>query len=338
MAGCTTELPTRPVDQNAARNFDDGSSVSKRDEAQQVDKSFHKNKRRLTQPSDAAKTSRLTENKRRYRARRKEYVSDLERRLAEAREQRLKATTEVQLAARKVAVENGRLRELLRLAGFGDEDIDAWTRRENCGDNENGADYYRRREIEQRARLCVTFTAGLGGGSMEGEKTSPLSKPNGKGDMGQAGNISESTDIPSSTEEPLVSEPNPSNRPDFDTAVACPAPATNEAPGAAQVKAHTCHDKQAMPCKLLSRLAENPATDITQVPVPPGSVDLGQDAAYHGDVECGKAYEMLMRYATSEEKMDAVARALEGGCTSTGNGGCAVKKNAIWEALDSMCG
>ncbi|EEU33635.1 uncharacterized protein NECHADRAFT_19942, partial [Fusarium vanettenii 77-13-4] len=64
------------------------------------------------------------ENKRRYRARRKEYVSDLERRLAEAREQGVKATTEVQSAARKVVEENGQLRDLLRLAGFADEDID----------------------------------------------------------------------------------------------------------------------------------------------------------------------------------------------------------------------
>ncbi|RYP47386.1 hypothetical protein DL768_006554 [Monosporascus sp. mg162] len=288
----------------------------------------------LTQPSGAAKTSQLTENKRRYRARRKEYVSDLERRLAEAREQRIEATTEVQLAARKVVVENGRLRELLRLVGFGDEDIDVWTRREDSGDNENGPNYYRRRDIEQRARLCATFTADHGRGAMEGEKTSSVSKTKGKREIGQAGYIAESAVIPSSTQEPLVGESNPSNGPDFDTAIACPAPATSEAPAAAQVKTDTCHDKQSMPCKLLSRLAENPATDITQVPIPPGSVD-SQDATYHGGVECGKAYEMLMRYATSEEKMDTVARALEGGCTSTGNGGCVVKKNAIWEALDN---
>lgn len=153
-------------------------------------------------------------------------------------------------------------------------------------------------------------------------------------------NILDSTNIPSNTEEPLGSEPNCSNRPDFDTTTAAfPAPATSEAPAATQVKTRTRHDKQIMPGKLLSRLAENPATDITQVPVPPGSVDPLQDATYHGgDVECGKAHEMLMRYTTSEEKMHRVARALEGGCTSTGKGGCVVKKVAIWEALDSMCG
>ncbi|KAH7231776.1 uncharacterized protein BKA55DRAFT_524473, partial [Fusarium redolens] len=77
----------------------------------------------VTQTSSIAKASRLTENKRRYRARQKEYVSDLERKVAEAREQGIKATTEVQLAAREVVIENGQLRDLLRLAGFTDEDI-----------------------------------------------------------------------------------------------------------------------------------------------------------------------------------------------------------------------
>ncbi len=93
------------------------------------------------------------------------------------------------------------------------------------------------------------------------------------------------------------------------------------------------------PCKLVTRLAENPAADITQVPVPPSSVDSLQDAACHGgDVECRKAYEMLMRYATSEEKIDYIAQELESGCTANGKGGCAVKSKVVWKALDDMCG
>jgi hypothetical protein len=93
------------------------------------------------------------------------------------------------------------------------------------------------------------------------------------------------------------------------------------------------------PCKLLSLLAENPNADITQLAVRPAPDPLRDTTLAEGDVECGKAYEMLMRYATSEEKMDYVARALEAGCTSTGKGGaCAVKKEVLWEALDGMCG
>ncbi|KAF9772746.1 hypothetical protein IL306_009524 [Fusarium sp. DS 682] len=293
----------------------------------------------VTPTSSIAKTSRLTENKRRYRARRKEYVSDLERKVTEAREQGIKATMEVQLAAREVVVENGQLRDLLRLAGFADEDINIWTRREPGGDDANGANCARRREIERMARLCAAFTSGRGGGTIKGDNVSLSSKTPGKGELDQVGSISESTGIPSIPDEPLDSEPNPSNCPDFGTATVCPAPETSEAPAAAQPQAQICHGKQSMPCKLLSHLAENPAADITQIPIPPGSVDPLQDATYHdGDVECGKAYEMLMRYATSEEKMDTVAQALEGGCTSTGKGRCVVKKNTIWEALDSMCG
>jgi len=265
----------------------------------------------------------MTENKRRYRARRKEYVSDLERRLAEAREQGVNATMEVQSAARKVVEENGRLRELLRLAGFADEEIDVWARRGHCSDNANGAVSLRRREIEHKAGQCMAFTADHKGPAMEVEKICSPSKS-----------------TPSTIEGPLVGELNTSNRLDTDTSTATgPAVATSEPPTAAKIETRTCHGKTIMPCKLVSRLAENPAADITQVPVRPSSADPLKNAKHHGgDVECGKAYEMLMHYATSEEKMDHVARALEGGCTSTGKGSCAVKKNVVWEALDSMCG
>ncbi|KAG7294511.1 hypothetical protein NEMBOFW57_004586 [Staphylotrichum longicolle] len=209
--------------------------------------------------ADSARTSRLTENKRRYRARQKEYVADLERRLADTRARGISATIQVQLAARKVAAENECLRQLLRLAGFDDDEIDLWAQQEGCGTKPDGtasgadSGCARRREIAQKAKVCA---ATIG------------------------------------------------------------------------------------PCKLLSLLAENPTADIAQVTVRPTSADPPQGTAAHveGGVECGKAYEMLMRYATSDEKMDYVARALEAGCTSTGQGACAVKKEIIWEALDGMCG
>jgi hypothetical protein len=295
---------------------------------------------RTGQTSATAKTSRLTENKRRYRARRKEYVSDLERRLMEAREQGIRATAEVQLAARKVVEENGRLRGLLRLAGFADEEIGVWARHEPCKDSADGADCARRREMEQKARMCVIFTAGHGGPAMESEEICSSSKSNRKREMDRAKNISESTDTPSSTEGLLVSEPTFPDRPDLDTTTAAGSvPATRYPPAVAQAQARACDDTSIMPCKLLSRLAENPAADITQIPVRSSSAGPPQDAARNGgDVECGKAYEMLMQHATSEDKMDYVARALEGGCASTGKGSCAVKKNVIWGVLDNMCG
>uniref|UniRef100_A0A8H7NI95 BZIP domain-containing protein n=1 Tax=Bionectria ochroleuca TaxID=29856 RepID=A0A8H7NI95_BIOOC len=325
MAAYATDLPMLPVHQNATGNFDDDSFISKCDQAQKVDESSYKYMRvslTQTQTHDAAKTSRLTENKRRYRARRKEYILDLERRIAESREQEIKATMEVQFAARKVVVENGWLKELLRQAGFTDEDIHIWVKREHCGGDADGADCTRRQ-----------------GSDYGGGKASSSGKNSRMREMGQAGEIPESTNPPSIIEDPLVNEPN-SHHPDSDRAMAPSVVlATTEAPGAGPVETHTCHDKQITPCKILSRLAENPAADVTQIPIPPSSNDPPKDAAYHGgDVECGKAYEMLMRYATSEEKMDHIARALEGGCSSTGNGGCAVKKNVVWETLDNLSG
>ncbi len=297
--------------------------------------------------SDAARTYRLTENKRRYRARQKEYVADLEQRLADARAQGISATTQVQLAARKVVDENGRLRGLLRLAGFADEEIDVWADRERCGGSatkpDDGTDCERRREIEQKAKLCaVTFAASHKGRAVQREKTGLSRKNNRRIGVAAAGILpaSTTTDLPSSTsastEEPVI-ESGSSQSPESGTEMAaCPADSETEPcapPG---------REGQSRPCKLLSLLAENPTADITQVVTvgrsPNEHLRLKDTADREGDVECGKAYQMLMRYATSEEKMDYVAGALEAGCTPTRQGACAVKKKVIWEALDNMCG
>lgn len=89
------------------------------------------------------------------------------------------------------------------------------------------------------------------------------------------------------------------------------------------------------PCKLLTILSENPSADITQVPLPPIS-SQGKYEDKEGGVECSKAYSMLMHYATSEEKLDNIAKALEEGCTPSKGGGCKVGTNAILIALDKV--
>ena len=89
------------------------------------------------------------------------------------------------------------------------------------------------------------------------------------------------------------------------------------------------------PCKLLTLLAENPSADITQVPLPPDSSE-GRCEDNEGGVGCSKAYTMLMHYATSPEKMDSIAKALEEGCTPSNGGGCKVKNSAIWGVLDKV--
>jgi hypothetical protein len=55
-------------------------------------------------------------------------------------------------------------------------------------------------------------------------------------------------------------------------------------------------------------------------------------------VECSRARDMLMRFATTEEKLDVVASALEEGCVrNRSGGGCHVKNGALWKTLDRIC-
>ncbi len=132
-------------------------------------------------------------------------------------------------------------------------------------------------------------------------------------------------------------------------------PAPLESPGPpclAQQKDKTCSrshktptvaSPQLAPCKLLTILAGNPNADITQLPTSAtgNSRESGKskcsEAADGDGVECLRAREMLMRYATSEQKLDDISRALERGCVKSGSGrGCYVKNDVIWKTLDRV--
>jgi hypothetical protein len=87
------------------------------------------------------------------------------------------------------------------------------------------------------------------------------------------------------------------------------------------------------PCKLLTLLAGNPNADITQLP------EVTNVESYDGveGVECSRAREMLMRHATTEEKIDEVARGLEKGCVrNKRGGGCHVKNDVVLRLLDHV--
>jgi hypothetical protein len=71
---------------------------------------------------------RNRENQRRSRARRKDYIQELEQRLRQFEHAGVKATTEVQAAARKVAEENISLRSLLGIYGADSERIEDYLR------------------------------------------------------------------------------------------------------------------------------------------------------------------------------------------------------------------
>lgn len=70
--------------------------------------------------------ARIRDNQRRSRARRKEYLQVLETRLRQIELQSIEASSEIQLAARRVADENKKLRELLAQLGIGDGSIEVF--------------------------------------------------------------------------------------------------------------------------------------------------------------------------------------------------------------------
>jgi hypothetical protein len=89
------------------------------------------------------------------------------------------------------------------------------------------------------------------------------------------------------------------------------------------------------PRKLLTILAGNPHADITQGP---SAADEQDECEKPGGVECLQARNMLMRFATTEAKLEDIATALEKGCVKDGSGrGCQVKNDVIWKALDRFC-
>lgn len=85
------------------------------------------------------------------------------------------------------------------------------------------------------------------------------------------------------------------------------------------------------PCNLLTILAGNPNADITQLP--PATSGEAEREETNG-VDRSRPREMLIRYATSEQKLDDISRALEQGCVkSRSRAGCHVKNDVISNTL-----
>lgn len=57
------------------------------------------------------------------------------------------------------------------------------------------------------------------------------------------------------------------------------------------------------------------------------------------DVECSRAYQMVMPFASSHEKAEAMARKMKAGCVADKKtGGCKVKAKVMWEVLENAMG
>jgi hypothetical protein len=74
-----------------------------------------------------ANLARIRDNQRRSRARRKDYLKELETRYRNCEQVGVSASTEIQAAARGVVEENRRLRNLLKAYGVSDAEIDGAT-------------------------------------------------------------------------------------------------------------------------------------------------------------------------------------------------------------------
>lgn len=92
----------------------------------------------MSTASEKANLARIRDNQRRSRARRKEYLQELEARLRQCELQGIEASAEIQMAARKVADENRKLRALLTLQGIGEDSIDAYLQSSPAGDIQLG--------------------------------------------------------------------------------------------------------------------------------------------------------------------------------------------------------
>lgn len=105
-------------------------------------------------------------------------------------------------------------------------------------------------------------------------------------------------------------------------------------------KANRCNPEEessqppSAPCRLLTRLAANPGSDVSQILA---ASDIERADSTEGGLPCQSAYKLLMRYATSEEKMKALARSLEEGCVPNSGGGCKVKNETVSQALLDIC-
>jgi hypothetical protein len=83
---------------------------------------------------EKANLARIRDNQRRSRARRKEYLQELEARLRQCELQGIEASAEIQQAARRVADENKKLRSLLAQHGVADDNIDTYLQSSQSGD------------------------------------------------------------------------------------------------------------------------------------------------------------------------------------------------------------
>jgi hypothetical protein len=112
---------------------------------------------------EKANLARIRDNQRRSRARRKEYLQELEARLRQCELQGIEASSEIQMAARRVANENKKLRGLLAQHGVGEDTVEAYLQTSPTTDMLVGCQYGSSsaavQMLEQLLQTRKTFSA-----------------------------------------------------------------------------------------------------------------------------------------------------------------------------------
>jgi len=90
---------------------------------------------------EKANLARIRDNQRRSRARRKEYLQELEARLRQCELQGIEASSEIQMAARRVADENKKLRGLLAQHGVSEDNVENYLQTSPTSDTMMGGQY-----------------------------------------------------------------------------------------------------------------------------------------------------------------------------------------------------
>lgn len=79
---------------------------------------------------------------------------------------------------------------------------------------------------------------------------------------------------------------------------------------------------------------ETPSVDLRRIQIPEDSRNgIAQTA---DGVKCSQAYETLVQYATTDDRLEHMAVAREKGCVKGPGGRCRVKNKTMFRTLDEL--
>ncbi|KAF4211311.1 hypothetical protein CNMCM5878_002848 [Aspergillus fumigatiaffinis] len=284
---------------------------------------------------DTARTARLRENKRRYRERQRLYTLDLEQKLRQLQQKGVEATVEVQIAARRVAEENQHLRTLLNQLGASNEAISGWLKQRTENPMSPNASGH-----QQQLNSGVLVASEV----RTEEKPYPQWEGHGSGKRESGTNNSNNEGNENRRQcQPLMATEmvSPDDIPEGESY----ASGKDKSPAASKTvsaSSNNCslinptREKERLKCSpsrqaQVKHTRERPPQQRSSAPYEPDPGNT-QDG-----VPCSVAYSLLRQHATSEEKIDALARVLEEGCVPDRDGGCRVKHKMVAQALVDVC-